>query len=103
MFFVLSFLIVYLFTLYDLIKCAVPWPGDSSVTVADTENEFGENLSGLYYNRGISDSASDDFLFGVMNSPSKIFKLQWNGEIFQIYSGIIAKRTLKNSFNSQKL
>lgn len=80
--------LVCLLSFYGLVDCILPWPGDSSVSVADAANEFRENLSGLYYNQGTLESTSDDFLFGVMNSPSTIFKLFWNGIYWQKYAGI---------------
>ena len=48
------------------------WPGNDAVTVADAENVFGENLSGLTYER---ESSGVDVLWAARNRPGAIFRL----------------------------
>jgi hypothetical protein len=49
-----------------------PWPGDAAMTIADSSNTFGTNLSGLSFE-------SAGVLWAVQNSPSKLYRLVPNG------------------------
>ena len=53
------------------------WPGTNNVMTVDATNAFTSNLSGLYYEAG-----SPTVLWAVLNSPSTIFKLVWNGTLW---------------------
>jgi hypothetical protein len=57
-----------------------PWPTTTTVVTADNKNEFGENLSGLFY-QPASDTQAP-VLWAVQNSPSTIYSLNWNGSIY---------------------
>ena len=73
------------------------WPGDSSVTTVDDSNEFGSNLSGLYYyssdtetKNSNNSNISSDFLFAISNDPSIIYKLYWDGFYWKKYQGSVS-------------
>lgn len=76
------------------------WPGDSSVTTVDEANEFGSNLSGLYYYKSSisadtetkesNSEISSNFLFGISNDPSVIYKLYWDGLYWKKYQGLVS-------------
>lgn len=54
-----------------------PWPGATEVATVDETNQFTSNLSGLTYEpAGV---ASEPVLWAVLNSPSLVFRLVWNG------------------------
>ena len=55
----------------EMVLSASVWPGLNNVTVVDKQNEFNENLSGLYYK-------SSNLMYAVMNQPSMLFKLYFN-------------------------
>ena len=58
-----------------------PWPGSSTTTSKDTKNYFGENLSGLYYQK--SNPITNDnipTIYAIKNNPSFLYKLQFNGK-----------------------
>jgi len=52
------------------------WPNSTAVVTADGSNQFGGNLSGLYYQPAAGSQAA--VLWGVQNSPSKLYNLVWN-------------------------
>src|SRR5690606_2166755 len=54
-----------------------PWPGSDAVQSVDPANAFPENLSGLHYQPATSESVA--VLWGALNGPSKIYRLEWNG------------------------
>ncbi len=68
---ILNLLIVSVFSL-------AVWPGENNITTVDEKNYFPVNLSGLYYvfNGGIS----KDIMYGILNKPSVMYKLGWNGK-----------------------
>lgn len=51
------------------------WPGGSTVLEVDTENAFGQNLSGLAFERGKGPAV----MWAVQNDPSKLYKLVDDG------------------------
>ena len=53
------------------------WPGGPSITAVDEVGLAPENLSGLEYED--SGSAAPDSIWAVLNSPSQLFQLQFNG------------------------
>ena len=55
-----------------------PWPSTDTVVSVDSLNQFGTNLSDLVYEPPAG-GGTNDVLWGVQNSPSKIFCLLWNG------------------------
>ena len=55
-----------------------PWPSDETVVAVDGMNQFSKNLSDLVYEPPYA-GASGDVLWGVMNSPSTLYCLLWNG------------------------
>lgn len=86
-----SIIIIHCFiaaTLIRTISSSNTWPGDSSVTTVDKADEFGSNLSGLhYYVSESNDKISSDFLYGILNDPSTIYKLYWDGLYWKKYEG----------------
>jgi len=58
----------------------VAWPTTTTVVTADTSNEFGENLSGLFYQTAAAPQSA--ILWAVQNSPSKMYNLVWNGSTY---------------------
>jgi hypothetical protein len=57
------------------------WPGPEEVSVRDTVDYFGDNLSGLsYYKEG--GSADTDILWAIKNYPPTIYKLKFNGSVW---------------------
>ena len=87
-----SFILIYLFiaTLSRTINSSKTWPGDSSVTTVDEADEFGQNFSGLhYYASESSNKISSDFLYGILNDPSTIYKLYWDGLFWKKYEGSV--------------
>jgi len=60
------------------------WPGANSVANASVKNAFGPNLSGLCYQPAAAAAAGETaaILWAVQNSPSKVFRLTWNGTAF---------------------
>jgi hypothetical protein len=56
------------------------WPGGNAVANASVKNAFGKNLSGLVYQPAAGVTAA--ILWAVQNSPSKVFRLTWNGTAF---------------------
>jgi hypothetical protein len=48
------------------------WPGGTAVSVADSTNVFGQNLSGLSF-------ANKSVLWAVQNAPGKLYRLVPNG------------------------
>lgn len=53
-----------------------PWPSSTTVVTADGSNQFGGNLSGLFYDPAAGTQPA--VLWGVQNSPSKLYNLVWN-------------------------
>ncbi|HEX5658528.1 MAG TPA: lamin tail domain-containing protein [Polyangiales bacterium] len=53
------------------------WPGSANVTEVDVANTWPENLSGLAYQAG-----SPNVIWGVLNNPSKLFKLIASGSLW---------------------
>ena len=53
------------------------WPGNNAVVVADINNEFGPNLSGLKYL-----VSSPDYMDAVKNDPSMLYRLIFNGKVW---------------------
>lgn len=52
------------------------WPTSTTVVTADASNPFGGNLSGLFYDPAAG--AQSAVLWGVQNSPSKLYNLVWS-------------------------
>ncbi|BAZ33136.1 putative signal peptide protein [Cylindrospermum sp. NIES-4074] len=52
------------------------WPSSTTVVTADGSNQFGGNLSGLFYEPAAGTQQA--VLWGVQNSPSKLYNLVWN-------------------------
>jgi hypothetical protein len=59
---------------------ALPWPGDDAVVTVDEMNQFTGNLSGLTYQPATASSPA--VIWAVLNSPSLLFRLVWNGTTF---------------------
>jgi hypothetical protein len=59
-------------------SAVTPWPGSKDVTAVDPTNTFPENLSGLHY-EPVGPLSAVPVLWGALNSPSKIYRLAWNG------------------------
>lgn len=57
-----------------------PWPGANMVAVADAEDVFGTDLSGLVLQP--ADGTSPSVLWGVHNRSGKLYRLTWNGTLF---------------------
>ena len=55
----------------------LPWPGDDAVVTVDEMNQFPSNLSGSTYQPATATSPA--VLWAVLNSPSLLFRLVWNG------------------------
>lgn len=55
----------------------VAWPTSTTVVTADASNAFGGNLSGLFYEPAAGGQAAA--VWAVQNSPSKLYKLKWDG------------------------
>lgn len=53
------------------------WPTTTTVVTADASGTFGQNLSGLFYQPAAGSNGA--VLWGVQNSPSKLYSLSWNG------------------------
>ena len=92
-----SIIIIHCFiaaTLIRTISSTNTWPGDSSVTTVDKADEFGSKLSGLhYYVSESNNKISSEFLYGILNDPSTIYKLYWDGLYWKKYD-----RTLQIDF-----
>ena len=58
----------------------LPWPGDDAVVTVDEMNQFPSNLSGITYQPATAGSPA--VLWAVLNSPSTLFRLVWNGTTF---------------------
>jgi hypothetical protein len=58
----------------------VAWPTTTTVVTADTASEFGQNLSGLFYQPAATPQPA--ILWAVQNSPSKMYNLVWNGSTY---------------------
>lgn len=56
------------------------WPSSTTVVTADGSNQFGGNLSGLFYDPAAGTQPS--VLWAVQNSPSKLYNMVWNGSTF---------------------
>jgi hypothetical protein len=54
-----------------------PWAGGSTVQTVDPTNAFPTNLSGLTYQP--AEGVNPPVLWGALNSPSKIYRLVWDG------------------------
>ncbi len=54
-----------------------PWPGGSTVVTVDPQDTYASDLSGLMYEP--AQGAAPAVLWGVQNSPSKLYRLLWNG------------------------
>lgn len=59
------------------VPTGTPWPGGSALDVVDLAGLATENLSGLTYEG--SGSATPGTLWAVLNNPSLLFKLQFDG------------------------
>lgn len=59
------------------VAAMLPWPGQDNVATVDTQNQFGDNLSGLHYQPATQGSPA--VLFAALNSPSVIYRLLFNG------------------------
>lgn len=55
------------------------WPGTDAVVTVDEANYFGTNLSGLNYQPAVPATGAAAVLWAVQNSPSKLFRLLFNG------------------------
>jgi hypothetical protein len=55
------------------------WPGTDAVVTVDEANYFGTNLSGLNYQPVVPGTGAAAVLWAVQNSPSKLFRLLFNG------------------------
>jgi hypothetical protein len=53
------------------------WPGTDNVQNGDRKNEFGEDLSGLFYVYKDADNITTDTMYAIRNSPSTIYKLSY--------------------------
>ncbi|MES1204994.1 MAG: hypothetical protein ABUS79_03575, partial [Pseudomonadota bacterium] len=56
------------------------WPGANTVVTVDAANTFGSNMSGLTYQGAAAGAPS--VLWAVQNSPSKLYRLTWNGTVW---------------------
>ncbi len=61
------------------------WPGSSSASNADKSGVFGSNMSGLYWQPAAGSTPAS--LWAVKNSPSLLYRLQWDGKNYQAASG----------------
>lgn len=52
------------------------WPGGAQVQTADVAGTFGENMSGLAFERGRG--RTPDVLWAVRNNPETLFRLLWD-------------------------
>lgn len=68
--------LICLLSLCKVASSGLPWPGKDTVSTADYFKEFEKNLSGLSYD---ASSNGSDVLWAVQNSPSLLYKLNWNG------------------------
>ena len=90
---ILFSLIIYCVINITITSSSDIWPGDSSITTVDDSNEFGSNLSGLFYyssdteTKKSNSNISSDFLFAISNDPSIIYKLYWDGLYWKKYQG----------------
>jgi len=57
------------------------WPTTTPVVTADARDQFKDNLSGLYYQPATTSNPA--VLWAVQNSPSTLYKLRWNGQIYK--------------------
>lgn len=73
----------------------LPWPGPDNVVTVDELNQFGDNLSGLHYEDATATSPT--VLWGVLNSPSLLYRLLWNGSTWASdpSNGWMAGKTLR--------
>ena len=56
------------------------WPGTNAIAIADGDNVFGSNLSGLHFEPGAS--AAEDVLWGIRNNPSTLYRLKSGGMLW---------------------
>jgi len=56
---------------------AQPWPGDDTVVVQDSLDQFPSNLSGLSYEPAANGQPA--VLWAVDNGPSTLYRLLWSG------------------------
>jgi hypothetical protein len=57
-----------------------PWPGGSSISIADGDNVFGQNLSGLDYEG--SGTSAPGVMWAIRNGPSTLYRLIFDGAIW---------------------
>jgi hypothetical protein len=62
-----------------------PWPGPGTVTITDTANTFGTNLSGLDLEP--AGSSTPGLLWASQNNPSVLFRLERAGALWTPSSG----------------
>ncbi len=53
------------------------WPGANDVVTVDVASTFGTNMSGLFYEPGVT--AATSLLWAIQNGPSKLYRLQASG------------------------
>ena len=72
------YIIVVIFLTIEMVLSAtiLEWPGLNNITTVDNQNEFHDNLSGLFYK-------SSDLMYAVKNQPSLLFKLNFDGKYWQ--------------------
>lgn len=68
--------IVFLFLLVSV--HSTTWPGLNKVVTADKTSQLRPGLSGLFLEK-VSSIESQNIIWGVVNDPSLIYKLLWNG------------------------
>jgi hypothetical protein len=57
---------------------AMDWPGTDDVQNADKKDEFGVDLSGLYYVYKDTADIETDTMYAIKNSPSTLYKLYYD-------------------------
>lgn len=55
----------------------LPWPGGNQVAAVDPVDTYASDLSGVHYEP--AQGAMPAVLWAVQNSPSKLYRLLWNG------------------------
>jgi hypothetical protein len=75
---------------------AEAWPGDATVTTASVLNQFGTDLSGLYYEAGAT--TGEGTLWAVRNDGGFLYKLRRDGAVWvpATDGGWAAGKTLAN-------
>jgi hypothetical protein len=73
------------------------WPGSSDVVTVDEASFFGTNMSGLFYEA--ASSTAPAVLWAVQNSPSKLYRLVFNGTSWVPEAGAWASGKLMHYAN----